>query len=342
MMAKKILGVDIGYDRLKLVLANGSRIVKTVNVEMPEKLMRDGGIASVEAMGELLRNTMREAGIRCSRAAWVISNENAFVRSVIMPQMTADQLVYNLPFEFRDYITSELKDYVYDYAMISAPRELKEQQTSAEQSPDGEQAGPTMELLAAAVPASLLAEMKQIFRKAGLKMVNAAPVVCSYMALIRKTGETSDREYCILDLGYHGIRMYIYRGDRHVVTRVLETGLFQVDNAISDAYNVDVHLAHTYLMTNFDNCQNKDVCINVFNNIAVELMRAMNFYRFRNPESQLADIWLCGGGADIPALQTAIDNMLDLKIHQASELVPGGESLEECAALVQAIGITQY
>ena len=46
--------------------------------------------------------------------------------------------------------------------------------------------------------------------------------------------------------------------------------------------------------------------------------------------------------SDIPALQTAIDNMLDLKIHQASELVPGGESLEECAALVQAIGITQY
>ena len=63
-MAKKILGVDIGYDRLKLVLANGSRIVKTVNVEMPEKPMRDGSIASVEAMGELIRNTMREAGIR--------------------------------------------------------------------------------------------------------------------------------------------------------------------------------------------------------------------------------------------------------------------------------------
>ena len=340
-MAKKVLGVDIGYDRLKLVLADGSRIVKTANAEMPEKLMRDGGIASVEAMGELIRNTMREAGIRCSRAAWVISNENAFVRSVTMPQMTADQLTYNLPYEFRDYITSELKDYVYDYAMISLPKDLKERQATAEQEADEEQGGPTMDLLAVAVPVALLQEGKQVFRKAGLKLVNAAPTVCSYMALIRKTDKTPDREYCILDLGYHGIRMYIYRGDRHVVTRVLETGLFQVDNAISDTYNVDVHLAHTYLMTNFDNCQNKDVCINVFNNIAVELMRAMNFYRFRNPESQLADIWLCGGGADIPALETAIDNMLDLKIHQAAELVPGGENLEECAALVQAIGITQ-
>lgn len=340
-MAKKVLGVDIGHDRLKLVLADGRRIVKTVNEEMPEKLMRDGGIASVEAMGELIRSTMRKAGIRCSRAAWVIGNENAFVRSVTMPQMTTDQLVYNLPFEFRDYITSELKDYVYDYAMISPPREMKEQQASAEQDPDGEQGGPTMDLLAVAVPAALLQEGKQVFRKAGLKLVNAAPTVCSYMALIRKKGETEDREYCILDLGYHGIRMYIFRGDRHVVTRVLEMGLYQVDDAISDVYNVDVHLAHTYLLTNFENCQNKDVCINVFNNIAVELMRAMNFYRFRNPESQLGDIWLCGGGADIPALQTAIENMLDMKIHQASELVPGGENLEKCAALIQAIGITQ-
>lgn len=340
-MAKKLLGIDIGYDRLKLVLMDGSRVAKTANAEMPEKLMRDGGVSSVEAMGELIRSTMKQAGIRCSRAALVVANDNVYVRNVTMPQMTADQLVYNLPFEFRDYITSELKDYVYDYAMLDTRREDGTTPLDQDLEPEENAGGPAMDLLAVAVPAALMDQAKQVFRKAGLKMVGAAPTVCSYLPLIRGLEARADQEFCILDLGYHGIRMYIYRGDRYVVTRVLETGLYRVDDAVADAYNVDVHLAHTYLMNNFDNCQNKEVCINVFNSIAVELMRAINFYRFRNPESQLADIWLCGGGAEIPALQAAIDGTLDMRVHPAEELVPGGRELEGCAALVQAIGITQ-
>ena len=70
-------------------------------------------------------------------------------------------------------------------------------------------------------------------------------------------------------------------------------------------------------------------------------MRAMNFYRFSNPDSLLTDIWLCGGGVEIPALQDAIKNVLDINIHSAKELVSGGEYMENCSMFVQAIGITQ-
>ena len=34
-----------------------------------------------------------------------------------------DQLVYNLPFEFNDYITGEIRDYVFDYAVIKDAEE---------------------------------------------------------------------------------------------------------------------------------------------------------------------------------------------------------------------------
>ncbi len=373
-MAKRILGIDIGYDTVKLALVSGKQVKKTAIASMPKRLMRDGRLASPEAMGELLAQTMKQNGIHCNSAAVAFSNEAVFVRNVTMPLMSADQLVLNLPYEFRDYITEEMKSYVFDYAMLSDPAAVrghkvekkrdkqpkKEKQNALEEFEAREQmapaatetadaaassAGATMDLLAVAAPVSLMNETRLMLRKAGMKLVKAAPVVSAYVGLIRNMDPAKrpeSGEYCFLDLGYQSIRMYMFKGDRHEVTRVLETGLSVVDAAIADAYNVDEHLAHTYVINNFEDCLSKEVCINSFNNIAVELMRALNFYRFSNPDSALADIWLCGGGAYIGALTAAIEAGMDgMKVHSAEELLPGGRLLSDSNALVQAIGITQ-
>lgn len=348
-MAKSILGIDVGSDVLKIALVKGKTIKKTATAAMPANMMRDGRIVSPEILSELIRNTMRKNGMHCSRAAVALANEVVFVRNVTVPRMTADQLTYNLPFEFRDYITEELKDYVYDYAMFSSKKDIladgerraAEDDAGSLEEPEN---GAAMDLLAVAVPVEVLEEYKGMLRKAGLKLMKAAPTVCSYMGLIRQVeriNRPSNGEYCILDLGYQAIRMYMFKGDRHQVTRALEIGLNQIDTVIADAYNVDVHLAHTYLLTNFDDCQNREFCVNAFNNVVVELMRALNFYRFSNPDSELSDIWLCGGGAAIESLRTAIQSGLDMLVHPAEELLPNGGAVNEAYTMVQAIGITQ-
>ena len=341
-MAKTILGVDIGYDSLKLALVNGKTVRKTAVVPMPKNLIREGRVVSTETMGELIRRTMKEHGIRCNRAALALPNETVFIRSVTTPLMNIDQLNYNLPFEFRDYITDELKDYFYDYAVVSVNDQMGAEESGEEEGTEGEGQGPanSMELMAVAAPKSLIEESKATLHRAGLKLVKAAPTVCAYQSLIRaKSKEGSEKEYCILDLGYQTIRMYMFRGDRHMVTRVLEIGMNSLDTVIAEAYSVDVHLAHTYLLSNYENCQSKEYCMNAYGTITVELMRALNFYRFSNPDSRLEDIWICGGGACIRPLQDSISETLDLKIHAAAELIPGGASVDEDYALLQAIGI---
>lgn len=372
-MAKTFLGVDIGYDSLKLALVTGKTVRKTAIVPMPKNLIREGRVVSTETMGELIRRSMREHGIRCNQAALVLPNETVFIRSVTTPVMTVDQLNYNLPFEFRDYITDELKDYIFDYAVVS----ITEEKEQSEDSEDAEnvEGGSVMELMAVAAPKSLLEESKETLHRAGLKLVKAAPTVCAYQALIRaklninadrprrapkerkprkgqNAGEAQElqnteemetdqnaKEFCILDLGYQSIRMYMFREDRHMVTRVLEIGMNSLDQVIADAYSVDVHLAHTYLLSNYENCQSKDYCMNAYGTITVELMRALNFYRFSNPDSRLEDIWICGGGACIRPLQDSISETLDLRIHTAGELLPGNAAVDEDYALLQAIGI---
>ena len=344
-MAKTYLGIDIGYDSLKLALVSKGIVRKTAVVPMPQNLIREGRVVSTETMGELIRRTMKEHGLRCSNAALALANETVFIRGVTMPVMTVDQLNYNLPFEFRDYITDELKDYYYDYAVVSiTDPETEKSEENGENTPAGDSSeGAVMELMAVAAPKSLVEESRLMLHRAGLKLVKAAPTVCAFQALIRANtpkDQEVQQEYCILDLGYQSIRMYMFRGDRHMVTRVLELGMNSLDQGIAEAYSVDVHLAHTYLLTNYEDCQSKEYCMNAYGTITVELMRALNFYRFSNPDSHLDDIWICGGGACIKPLQQSIAETLDLKIHTASELIPGGQSVEQDYALLQAIGIT--
>lgn len=369
-MAKTILGVDIGSDSLKLALVTGKMVKKVVAVPMPHSLVKEGRVVSIDAMGDLISSTMQENGIRCAEGALVLSDEVSYIRNTTMPRMTAEQLEVNLPYEFRDYISEDLKDYSYDYAMLSAVSEAKssakpkkpkkdkkakddpfgdmeqpeETEEAVEQAPAAPVEDDGMEVMAAAVPTAVIEDARAMFHKAGLKLVKAAPAVCSFIPLIRAAEEASGvtGEYCLLDLGYKSIRMYMFRGDRYIVTRELETGLATLDEVIAEAYGVDTHLAHTYLLTNYDDCQNKEACQNSYSNIAVELMRALNFYRFSNQDSQLSDVWLCGGGALIAPLRDAITETLDLTIHQASELLPGGKTAKKGNITVQASGIAMY
>ncbi len=337
-MAKTILGVDIGHDQLKLALVRGRQVIKTASAPMPENLLKQGRVASRETMGELIKSTMKAGGIRAGRAAFALPNEVVFVKNVEMPQMSIEQLEYNLPFEFNDYITGELKDYVFDYAVVN------DSNAEAMGEGEGEDEGgvPTMELMAVGALRSVLVDARDLLRKAGLKLVLSAPAISAYISLIRAQKEALSQitdEYCVLDLGYEAIRMYMFRGDRHVATRVLEMGMSNLDSVLADACDVDIHLAHTYLMSNFENCQQREECMNAYSNIAVELMRALNFYRFSNRDSALEHMWLCGGGAVIEPLGEAISDMLSIQLHPATELVPGGEKVHDCNSFVQAIGI---
>ena len=341
----KILGIDIGYDTLKLALVSGRQVKKTAIASMPGRLVRDGRLVSPEAMGELLAQTMKQNGIRCSRAAVVFSHEAVIVRNVTLPLMTEDQLALNLPYEFRDYITGELKDYVFDYAVQADAVPTAKEAAKPVEAAAGSSGGAVLELLAVAAPASLLEETRLMLRKAGLKLTRAAPEICAFTGLIRTMDpakKPAGGEHCFLDLGYRSIRMHFFRGDRYEVTRVLDSGLSKVEEAIAEAYHVDAHLARTYMVSNYDGCQSREVCAAVFNDIAAELMQALDFYRIRNPDSSLSDIWLCGGGAHAAPMAEAAGRWLEgMKLRSAEELIPGGRLPGDSSALVQAIGITQ-
>ena len=222
-MAKTILGIDIGHDTLKLALVNGSQIKQTVSIPMSNSVVRDGVITAPEMFGDLLRTILKDNGIKCDGASFALSDSSVFTRNVTSPKMSEKQLLVNIPYEFKDYITSDLKDYVFDYAMITQPQnndnakeknQGKEKKQKKEKAKKGENAQvaenpqeaeqtsetennqvldnttsydltDTMQYLAVAAPVSLLDNLRVVCKKAGIRFLGAAPDICCYISLIR-------------------------------------------------------------------------------------------------------------------------------------------------------------
>lgn len=80
-----------------------------------------------------------DIGHDCLKLVLVNGTQIKKTAMVTMPLMTADQLVYNLPYEFRDYITDELKNYIFDYAMMTTQEELSQKQDTGRKEDETEE-----------------------------------------------------------------------------------------------------------------------------------------------------------------------------------------------------------
>lgn len=345
MSRKPILGIDIGHDQLKLALVNNGTVLQTGSAQMPENLFHDGRFRSLDVMASLIRDTMKENGIKATRAAVILPDESVYVKNVEMPLMTEEQLGYNLPFEFHDYISGEVQDFLFDYAVIDGEDEEPNEPAGAltEMAEENMEIKEVIQLMAVGIEKGIVEDIEQMLRKAGLKLVKSAPTLSAFISLIREKGgslQQGSDECGILDLGYHAINLYMYRKDRHIATRGFEIGLSSLDDIVADRFGVEKHLAHTYVMNNYEDCLNSEECAGFYDNIAVELMRAINFYEFSNQGSSLTDIWVCGGGAaNLPLIRT-IGETLEADLHPSYKLLPGESSIPQHNSFVQAIGVT--
>ncbi len=327
-MARTVLGFDIGACALKLARWDGSTVRGTAVVPIPDNLVKNGAILSYAAMSDLIRETVRERRLSGRDCAVILPARHAFLRQVTLPAMTADQLRVNLPYEFRDFLTMDKDKYFYDYAVTSLER-------------GGDGAPRQMDLTAAAVPKEVVAEYRDMFRRAGLRLRTAIPAECACVNLLRaQAGGVEGREFSFLDLGHTASRLHIFTGTRFEATRVIEIGLSNLDEAIADALDVDEHIARTYKISNHRNVQTLEGALEIYTAIALDTRKAVNFYSFNNRESNLRDLWCCGGGARIPALLDAISQSVELRLHDAAELLPpaarGVEHLSACAAAIGA------
>ena len=306
-----VLGIYAAHRRLSISMNNGKEI-KSVWVDIPEDIVKRGEIISKSLFTSFLKETLKEHGFKAKKAAFVIGSDQVFIRNVKMPMMNDEQLRYNLPFEFRDSINGELKDYLYDYAY--RPSETPEEGADAK----------TAELLAVAIPKEYYNSISEIVQMAGIKLIKAVPEVCVLESYLKKLETEEDRnaERCFLDIGHTGVRFQIFKNGRFKLAQLIDIGEDHIVRAIADDMNVDFELAQTYVRTQYEDCGSREAAVNAYKDISVEVLKGFNYYEMSDMSSRLNEVVLYGSGAMIDPLANMLKERIDKHVVTMNELFP--------------------
>ena len=111
-----------------------------------------------------------------------------------------------------------------------------------------------------------------------------------------------------------------------------------IDEQIAEHCGVDIHLAHSYMRTDYNGVLEADYAREAYSRLAVEIMKAVNFYNYNNRDRELHDLYICGGGGGIEPMLRTIVETTRLTLHPVSELLSQQLSTEEPWTYLRAIG----
>ena len=324
----KIVGVDIGSSSVKLVYFSGKTLKKAITADLPDDMVAGGRILSKDAMADFLRETAKSSGIPLCGAAIALPSGEVLSRELTMPAMTEQQLRYNLPYEFHDFLDEEKSKYFFDYSVRAIHK-------------DEEGFPRELDIYACALRKQDVEDYRAMFRRAGFKLKVLTPVECAYANLVgpylHRIGN-EQQDCCVINLGHSMTQMYMFRGPFTTGQREIDLGLSELDRLIAEHCAVDIHVAREYKKDNFGGVLDSDYAREFYSRLAVEIMKAVNFYHYNNRERELQALFLCGGGSVIAPLRQAIADMTKLRIHPAEELLADDLRTENAWRYLRAIG----
>ncbi len=327
-MAANVIGIDVSVTALRITVCDKRGPVRFFEARLPDNMVRDNQIVSWDAMGDFLKETLKNENLRVKEVCFTVPESAVYIQHVVLPPMSEGQLKVNLPYEFHDYINRDMDKYIYDYAVNHIDTEK-------------------MDLLAVAVSCDLVDRYTAMCRRAGLRLRILAPDVIAFRNLLRAYGEDRmkadvHKDYAILDLGDESAHLHFFTNGEFEVTRSLDTGCLALVEPIAAATGIDPHLilmGQSGTLTEQAE-QSNETFLDQCNNLALSVMRVLNFYSYNNPNNSINALYVCGAGIRLKPLINEIAANIELPLLPATELIPQGVNQPENLAVApQSYGI---
>lgn len=332
-MSNKLkIAFDLGNSSLKIALWKKGAL-ELHELPLPENLMAEDNILMPHAFSAFLKKAKKDLRLPGRPAGLLLPASKVICRLVTMPPMSVTQLMLNLPYEFSDFIHGEPHQYFCDYALCEADADTQ----PGEETADGQR---PLTMMAAVVQRQQIQDYIRIFSAGGFALRRILPQEMSLIQLVqhyRRARPEGPREFCFIDLGFLSTRIFVVHDDHIQAARRVPIGCRALDGVVADLFNIDPFLADTYKRSNHQGILEHPRCMEVYENMAVEVLKVINFYHFTYRQNQLDGVYLIGGGAEIEPLRALLEETLGLPALPADTLVPGGKG--QAAAFVGAAGL---
>ena len=327
MRINKVVGINIGNYRISVSYVIKGQLKSYFCENIPDNAVKDGMIQYWDAMAEFLRDTLKQHGIKCKNVIFSAPLNGVYIRNIELPLMNLQQLELNLPFEFHDYISESSDKYFYDYAVI-------------------EKTEKSIKLQAVACSKDLIDRYRKLAKNAKLIPVGLVPEVIGIQRILNTYMQLfsidKEKDFAILDMGDRSFKIHFYKDGIYSATRTFEPGGHALAEKVSEINRTDVHISHLAIEENLNNIQSHPELVQMYENRAVEIMRALNFYSYSNTNNSIDALYYCGGTSNIRKYIKILSETVNLPVRPLSDLVGvmDDEIRESFISCPQSHGIT--
>ena len=251
MAAAPLIGIDIGTQQIKIAELRPGKTGLTISAlalgPTPLGIIQNGIITDPAAMGNAIKQLMRESGITVKRAVGCIAGQNAVVIRIIeVPRMTDAELKETMKWEVERHVPFAPSETQLDYQPLT-PR-----------TPEAA-SGPNMEVLLAVAQQDAVANYLDVMFAAGLDpvAVDIEPLAIARALLDLSGGQPVIRPYilpgeidysgaptetvAVVNIGAANTEIAIFQGDQLAFPRSLPLAGDSLTRAVAESlqYTID-------------------------------------------------------------------------------------------------------
>lgn len=360
-MAKKVLSIEIGQQVTKAVvidfLKKNPHVYNAFSFDTPEGVMEDGYVKDKDRMAQLLREQMKDNGVKEKEVVFSIASSKIASREVTVPYVPEKNLDNLINATAQDYFPVNMDEYTLAYNVLETVKEKDKK---------------SLKLLLLAAPDSLIQNYYSLADLMGVRVESIDYYGNGSMQVLQKH-IGSGYSVCV-QIGSLNTMVSVLKENQQIMQRTIPYGTNTIIETMlahpalecrdeTDAMEMLCRENVVYSTLDYEDetvrgtrisedqwkrsgqsRESRKAVTDAVGGILLSVIRVVDYFGSRYPDCQLGYIYITGMGVKIRGLDTLFEREMDLPVRKLEKLTNitfsrgFARSLQDQTEYIAAIG----
>lgn len=360
-MAKKVLSIEIGQQVTKAVvidfLKKNPHVYNAFSFDTPEGVMEDGYVKDKDRMAQLLREQMKDNGVKEKEVVFSIASSKIASREVTVPYVPEKNLDNLINATAQDYFPVNMDEYTLAYNVLETVKEKDKK---------------SLKLLLLAAPDSLIQNYYSLADLMGVRVESIDYYGNGSMQVLQKH-IGSGYSVCV-QIGSLNTMVSVLKENQQIMQRTIPYGTNTIIETMlahpalecrdeTDAMEMLCRENVVYSTLDYEDetvrgtrisedqwkrsgqsREARKAVTDAVGGILLSVIRVVDYFGSRYPDCQLGYIYITGMGVKIRGLDTLFEHEMDLPVRKLEKLTNitfsrgFARSLQDQTEYIAAIG----
>jgi len=309
-------GLNLGHNSIKMAQ---SRAVSRQKVKLiaigstPTSfgLLENDSAKGQDMLSQEIANAYKSYNIKTKNCVMSVSEVLVFSRLITLPKMNDNEVDEAIQYALKPLVPIPIEEVNISYLKIDEKKF---------------EGNVFSNWYVVAAPKQLIARYQQIIEKAGLNLlaVETESLATTRMITANYPSEIA-KDLMILDLGAESTNVILSRNGVVMFSQTISTGSDAITKVIAADFGIDIIQAEKYKITfgiDFNNGEGKIArsIEPILQIIVSEVQRTLTYYQEKIGGPGISNIYLTGGGADLPSLDAYLTSKLNITAQSVNPL----------------------